>query len=185
MEDMLQMKKLLIITLVALGMIAPAGLSAPVAMADSGSAGYAFILGEEPVEGPDVAMAANGDTVAITGTGALSIHPKSANGTGEFTHRNANGDVVATGTWTVQQLQSFNGYGCEAIESFNVCGGHAVLQVVLDPGAAGGPTIPAVLQIDCLIGNPPAGAAEGVRLAVQSGPNFNKEVSGETAFIPE
>ena len=39
------------------------------------------------------------------------------------------------------------------------------------------------LQIDCLLGNFPAGADEGVRLAVQGGPNFNKEVSGFTLFL--
>lgn len=40
-----------------------------------------------------------------------------------------------------------------------------------------------ILQVDCLVGSPPAGAKEGIRLAVPGVANFNREVSGETVFI--
>src|SRR5713101_6000562 len=123
------MKKLITTAAMILGLALASGLPGQVALADSGSATYGFLLGEAPVEGPDVAMAANGDTVSITGTGQLSIHAKSASGSGEFTHRHANGDVVATGTWTVTQLSGFIEYGCQVIGGATICGGHAVLQV--------------------------------------------------------
>jgi hypothetical protein len=42
-----------------------------------------------------------------------------------------------------------------------------------------------ILRVDCLLGNPPAGADEGFRLVVQTFDlNFNIEVTGATVFIP-
>jgi len=44
-----------------------------------------------------------------------------------------------------------------------------------------------VLQVDCLIGDFPPSAVEGVRLTAHSalgGINFNQEVSGLTLFLP-
>lgn len=40
------------------------------------------------------------------------------------------------------------------------------------------------MQIDSPYGDSPSGADEGVRLAVPGAINFNKEVSGLTAFYP-
>ena len=179
------MKNRIKIGMATLGLVALLAVPFQPIFADSGSATYAFILGEEPVEGPDVAMAPNGDTVALMGTGMISIHPKSASGSGEFVHKNAGGDVLAMGTWTATDLLSFKSYGCGFAGIASLCGGRAIIRVVIDPGEAGGPTFTGILQVDCLIGNPPAGAVEGVRLNVNGLINFNKEVSGETVFILE
>ena len=140
--------------------------------ADSGSATYIYLIET------DTAMASNGDTITLTGFGTLSIHPKSVTGGGTFTHMDAAGNVLGSGTWTATQLLSFNGYGCggDGLPD-DFCGGRANISVHLSSG------FDAVLQIDCVIGSPPAGAIEGVRLAVQSGPNFNREVSGDNLFI--
>jgi hypothetical protein len=82
-------------------------LPATGAVADSGSATFQYLVGTGflcmlpvPSPCPDVARADNGDTVAIGGSGVLSIHPMSVTGSGTFTHRNAQGSVRATGTWT-------------------------------------------------------------------------------------
>lgn len=49
---------------------------------------------------------------------------------------------------------------------------------------ASGPGFDAVMQVDCLIGDHPAGAKEGVRLSVKgTNLNFNKEIHGDTLFI--
>ena len=156
--------------------------------ADSGAATYDYLLGTGPLCSlgpdacPDIAMAPNGDKVEITGSGTLGIHPKTVTGGGTFTHKNAAGVVLATGTWTATKLLAFNGYGCGGVFPADFCGGRAQIQVHLTP-SSGGPGFDRELWVDCLIGNPPAGAHEGVRLSVPGVINFNKEVSGDTLFI--
>jgi hypothetical protein len=163
-------------------------VSAIGAAADSGSATYQYLVGTGfiagtnppiPLVGPDVAMASDGSTVTLTGRGTLSIHPKSVSGTGSFSMRDSAGNVTATGTWSALSLDSFVSYGNGTPQGIPIqnTGGEAVIQVQLSTG----PT--AVLTVTCLVGTPPAGKKEGVRLAVGGGPNFNKQVSGETLFI--
>ena len=72
----------------------PAGSSATAP--NSQAASYKFFI-----EVPNIAMASNGDTIAITGEGDFAVHPKSASGGGEFTHTFAGGGS-ASGTWTVR-----------------------------------------------------------------------------------
>ena len=175
-------------SLIAVLALALAGLGTASVSADSGAATYVYLIAAGPLcdlpvpsPCPAVTMASNGDTIEMSGSGTLSIHPKSVSGGGNFTHNFAGGDSVS-GTWTAKKLLSFNGYGCGGGGlPANFCGGLAVIQVELfvgDTHVADG-----TLQVDCLIGKFPAGAAEGVRLAVQGGPNFNKEVSGLTLLI--
>jgi hypothetical protein len=175
------------LSLIAVLTLILAGLSTSAVAADSGSATYDYLIGTgilcdfDPSACPAVAMASNGDTIAMTGTGTLSIHPKSVSGGGDFTHNFASGGSVS-GTWTAKKLLSFNGYGCGGAGlPDDFCGGLAVIRVELFVG--GSHVADGTLQVDCLIGAFPAGAAEGVRLAVQGGPNFNNEVSGFTLFI--
>lgn len=40
---------------------------------------------ELDLEVPNVGMAPNGDTIAVTGSGFFSVHPNSASGSGSFT----------------------------------------------------------------------------------------------------
>ena len=181
------MKKFLIssfVTVFALLAVLVVPLSVTKVSADSGSASYDYLIGSGFICGlgpdvcPDVAKAPNGDTVAIAGAGTLSVHPKSVSGGGTFVHKNASGDVLASGTWTATKLLSFDNYGCggPGLPDF-ACGGRAQIQVHLSVG------LDAVLWVDCVLGNPPTGAMEGVRLNVPGIINFNKEVSGDTLFI--
>ena len=167
------------------------GLGAIRASADSGSATYVYLIGTdflcglEPSACPDVASAPNGDTLEMTGQGTLSIHPKAVTGAGNFTHKDAAGNVLASGTWTATELLSFHSYGSGAAQGLppELEGGKALIRVHLSP-AAGGAGFDAILRVTCELGDKiPAGAAEGVRLNVQGGLNFNKEVSGENLFI--
>ena|SRR2546428_535711 len=157
------------------------------ARADSGHRDYQYLAGVQPLcdiepsACPDIARASNGDTVELTGSGALSIHPASVTGSGDFTHKNANGDVLATGTWSALKLESFTSYGTSPDLPPNLEGGHVVILVQLFVGGA--PVHTAILQVDCAIGKPPPGHTEGIRLAVQGALNFNKKVSGLTVFI--
>jgi len=167
--------RLRLVALIAALVLVSTIFGATGASADSGHQVYQYLIGPEFLEHPDVVMAPNGDTIALTGGGTLSIHPKTVTGGGTFMS-----DVLGSGTWTAEQLLSFHGYGCggEGVPD-NFCGGLALIRIRLSTGDKG------ILQVDCLLGSPPAGAEEGVRLAVQGGPNFNKEVHGETLFIQQ
>src|ERR671930_666235 len=90
------------------------------------------------IEVPNVAMASNGDTLAITGMGVFSTHPKSVTASGMFTHHVAGGATL-TGTWTATDLLSFEFYGCGVVPSIgatlppNFCGGALKMRVVFAP----------------------------------------------------
>ncbi len=171
-------------------------LAFPIASADSGHAEYKYLIGTgllcglDPSACPTIAMAENGDTIEIAGEGTLSIHPKSATGSGTFAHKDSNGNILATGTWEATELLSFHSYGDGTPQGLpaNFEGGLALIRVHLLPDA-GGPGFDAIMQVDCLLGKVPGengksnGVVEGIRLAVQGGTNFNKEVSGFTLFI--
>ncbi len=178
--------------ILALAFLGPGG-----AAADSQAVSYAYLLGAgplcalDPAACPDIAMASNGDQVEIRGAGSLTTHPDSVTGAGTFVHKNAAGVPLAAGTWTAEQLLSFDGFGCGFLGNPDLCGGHAAIRVHL-VAAGGVAQADAILQVDCLIGKPPAGDTEGVRLAVSAvktaagtepGINFNKKVSGATVFI--
>jgi len=168
--------------------------SAPtVATADSGSATFKFfaaspfLCGLDKTACPDVARAANGDTVSLSGAGTLSIHPQSATGSGTFVHKTSGGKVLASGTWKVQNLLSFNDYGPSTDPAFKgLRAGNALLLVTLSVG--GTPVHDAILEITCRLpgdqGPAGMGKGEGIRLAVQDAINFNEKVSGFTLYIP-
>jgi hypothetical protein len=132
---------------------------------------------------PDVAKASNGDRVEVTGQGTLVTgEDDSVTGGGTFVHKDAAGNVLATGTWTAEELVSFTSFGPDPTGALpaNLVGGLAIIEVELSP-AGSSQHIDAVLQVDCGI-NSPTGA-EGVKLAVEDAVNFNLEVSGFTVFI--
>src|SRR5919198_1507227 len=139
------------------------------------------------MEAPNTAQAPNGDHVAITGEGVFSVHPKSVEAEGTFTHTDSGGNVLAAGTWTATRLISYQSYGCGVVFGTplppNFCGGKLMMRVLLTPD---GTTlqIPAKLWVFCLIGpNPPNSAEEGVRLNIPGHINFNDVTGGENVYI--
>ncbi len=126
-------------------------------------------------------MASNGDTIAMTGSGSIGVHPKSATGGGTFTHKNAAGTTLASGTWTATDLLSFKDYGTDPSLPPTLHGGNALILVNLFIGSTLVHT--GILDVDCAIGKVPSGHGEGVRRVVQGGLNFNTKVSGFTVFI--
>jgi hypothetical protein len=147
------------------------------------------------VEVPNVAMASNGDTLAITGMGVFSTHPKTVTASGEFTHDVAGGGM-ATGAWTATDLLSFQFYGCGVVPSIGVttppdsCGGALKMRVVLTP-AGTSLTIPGIITVFCVIGpqappphdNPAQPGEEGMTAVVPGIANFNKIVSGMNVYV--
>jgi hypothetical protein len=147
------------------------------------------------LEVPNVAMASNGDTLALTGMGVFSTHPKTVTASGAFTHNVAGGGTF-TGTWTATDLLSFEFYGCGVIPSTgatlppNFCGGALKMRVVFTP-AGTSLTIPGIITVFCVIGpqappphdNPTEPGEEGATAVVPGIANFNEIVSGMNVYI--
>jgi hypothetical protein len=148
---------------------------------------------ELDLEVPNVSEAPNGDRISVTGTGVFSVHPKSVTASGSFTHTDAGGTVVGSGTWTADKLLSFEFYGCGVVESVgvtlppNFCGGALKLDVTLTPTGTS-LALDRKLTIFCIIG-PQAPSShddpseEGITLVVPGVANFNKIVSGMNLYI--
>jgi hypothetical protein len=147
------------------------------------------------IEVPNVAMASNGDTLALTGMGVFSTHPKTVTASGAFTHNVAAGGTF-TGNWTATDLLSFEFYGCGVVPSIgatvppNLCGGALKMGVVFTP-AGTSLTIPGIITVFCVIGpqaptphdNPTEPGEEGATAVVPGIANFNKIVSGMNVYI--
>lgn len=149
-------------------------------------AGDAFLAALNPAFAPAIATASNGDRLELSGTGTLATHPKAVTGGGTFTHKNAAGAVLGSGTWTATKLLSFRSYGPSPVPGFppDFEAGIALIKVHISP-AAGGPGFDGVLRITCTLPDTfvPRGSHEGVRLAVEDVINFNKEAGGATLFV--
>lgn len=175
--------------LVAVLVAALSGFATTRTSADSGAGTWQYLIATDflcsllPQDCPAVAMAADGDTIELTGRGTLSIHPKSATGSGTVKHRRPNGSVVGQGTWTAVGLISFNSYGPSTDPSFprSFEGGRALIRVHLSAGPD------AILEVTCRLpgDNGPAaqGQPEAATLTVLGGPNFNKPVRAVDLFI--
>ena len=157
-------------------------LAATPAMAGGDS--HTFFL---ELEEPNTAVAANGDTVAITGEGEFSVFPNSVDAEGDFVHMNRAGTVLATGTWTATGLLTYQSYGCGVLFGTPIpqefCGGRVLMAATLTPT---GTTlqIPAMLTVLCVIGDHvPGSAEEGVRLNVPSIINFTHATGGDNVYI--
>ena len=137
---------------------------------------------------PNIGVAPNGDTLAVTGEGEFSVNPKDGSASGGFTHFFAGGGSVS-GTWVATQLMSFHFYGCGELfgDSIppNFCGGAVKMRVELTTPLG---TLPGVLTVFCIIGGKlPASHAdpsgEGVTLDIPGVINFNHTGGGENVYI--
>jgi hypothetical protein len=144
------------------------------------------------MEAPNFGRAPNGDRVVVTGDGSFSLHPKSVQASGEFSHLDPAGNVLGGGTWAATELLSFNFYGCRFIPAEgvdlgddNLCGGAVKMRVVLDTptGQANG-----IMTVFCIVGpkaptshNDPS--EEGVALNIAGGINFNHSDGGENIWV--
>ncbi len=145
---------------------------------------------------PTFAMASqNGHTIEMLGGGAFNAHPKEILfGDGTFVHRDENDVEVFAGTWTAEDLLSFQDYGPSPIGATppDWRAGYANIRVnLVEPG------LDAILRVYCLLPgvqaahNAPASTPEGSVINVQGGLNFNKIVElfpgipfgGPTLFV--
>lgn len=151
--------------------------------------GTGFLCDVDPAACPAISSNAVGDTIEITGAGLIDKADDRVEGAGSFVHRDSTGAVLGSGTWVAEELLGFQSYGNATPDSglpANFEGGLARLRVRLLP-ASGGEALDATLWIDCLVGDPPEGGAEGIELEVEGGdvPIFDQEVQGFTIFIEQ
>ena len=173
-----------------------AGVASPQAVAGSKTATIEFGTLES------IARADNGDTVEINGTGSFTLQPKSASGEAPaveaafgtfprtFTHRDAAGAVLGSGTWEPTAVLSYQSYGPATEEQNAEFGG-------LPPGSEGGKVQfkvalyvggvhvhDGIITIVCLLGVPPRNADEATLLLVQgTDHNFHTPLHGDNIFI--
>jgi len=138
------------------------------------------------MEGPQVAQAANGETVSVSGSGMFSGKPKSVVASGTFTSNSAAG----SGTWVATELLDFQPYGCGVVRGFPIppalCGGKLMLRVLLTNSS--GQQFDGVLWVFCIIGpNPPNShddpTGEGANLDIVGVNNFNRIVRGGNVYV--
>jgi hypothetical protein len=141
-------------------------------------ASYTWVIGAMPPGSSDTAMAADGSTITMSGSGQMQAGPGHfANGGGTFTL--TRDGQTTSGSFTVTDIGGFVSYGSGAAQGApaNFFGGQAQLKVSLDNGSSG------LLTVTCVLGSPPAGHSEGIAVILGSGGAFTKEVSGTTVFI--
>jgi hypothetical protein len=172
--------------LFVLGLAAALVLVPTTAVADSATHSYVLVMEEA-----NFGVAPNGDQIAIEGEAEFSVNPKAADGSGTFTHRNAAGTVLATGTWEATGLLDYQSYGCGVVFGNpippNFCGGRVAMRVMLTTPLG---QLPGILTVICVIGpNPPnsiisnGDRSEGATLNVPGVINFNHTAGGDNVII--
>src|SRR5713226_7834605 len=147
------MRRLLLALAIGLGIVGGSPGAAFAATASENHAAYVWVIGAVPAGSSDTAMAPNGSTVTLMGSGMLQAGPGgSASGGGTYTMSSG-----GSGTWTVTGMGGFVSYGSGSAQGLpaDFFGGETKLRVHLSNGADG------VLTITCELGSPPAGHMEG------------------------
>jgi len=167
--------------LFGLGVALAAGLSAIsvapgtalAAKSSQNHASYTWVVGFTTPS--DTAMAPDGSTITMTGSGSLQAGPgHSAGGGGTFSKSSG-----GSGTFTVTGMQGFVSYGSGSAQGLpaDLFGGEAKVKVALSDGTSG------VLTIFCVLGSPPMGKMEGINVILNRGGNYTKQDGGNTVFI--
>ncbi len=165
------MKSRLIIGVLVLTVLALVPASALATNANGNHDTYTWIVGAVPANSSDTAIAPDGSTITLTGSGTFSAGPGNTAGGGGTYSLSAGG----SGRFWVTGIQGFVSYGDAG--SPGLFGGEAKLNVTLSNGASG------VLTIICLLGSPPAGKEEGITVILGNGGQFTKQDGGNNVFI--
>jgi hypothetical protein len=165
------MRRLFVLAFFVLGLLLGVSGLAAASDANGNHDTYIWVVGATTPS--DTAMAPDGSTITMAGSGTFTAGPGStASGGGTYSLSSG-----GSGTFAVTGTQGFVSYGDAG--SPGLFGGEAKLDVTLDNGASG------VLTIFCLLGSPPAGKAEGIAVILGNDGQFTKPVaeSGNTVFI--
>jgi hypothetical protein len=163
------MRKLLLAVVFVAGLAAPP--STALAMDANGNHNtYIWVVAG------DTAMAPDGSTIMMKGSGLLRAGPDTmASGGGTFSTSDG-----SSGTWTATAVQGFVSYGqTPGFPVPGATGGLAKLKVSLSNGMSG------VLTIFCVLGSPPPSTMEGINLILGAGVSaeYTMQDGGFTLFI--
>src|SRR6266545_709074 len=134
-------------------------------------------------------LAASLVLLPITAVAEFSVHPGSVEAEGTFTHTDAGGTVIATGTWEATGFIEYESYGCGEVFGDPIppelCGGAVKMNVTLHSPLG---DLSGILTVICVIGTHAPGAVlgprtEGVTLNLPGIINFNHSIEGENVFI--
>jgi hypothetical protein len=172
--------------LLALAVTAAVVLLPTTAVADSATHTYLLVMDE-----PNFGAAANGDQIAITGEGELSVNPNSIDAAGAFTHTDSSGNVKGAGIWRATTLINYQSYGCGEVFGQSIdpdlCGGAVKMNVTLTPTGTS-LQLPGIMTVFCVIGTHAPQSVlgpltEGVTLNVPGIVNFNHSTGGENVYV--
>lgn len=131
---------------------------------------------------PCVSRAENDDTIHLTGQGSFSPDGGTANGGGAFCHLDPAGMPIGCTAFEVTGLVSFVSFGTfppgEQLGERGE-GGLLILSVHIAVADLDG-----FLEIHCVVGEPPEGEFEGIRLIVPDEIAFDEALQGGTLFVP-
>ena len=177
-----------------------------------GSADYTFVVASgflcdsaDSGSCPAVARSANGDSYEISGAGTFDPQNKSVKAGGTFNHKSRNGVMLESGVWTASYLISFDSYGVAPAALMQrglvlgrprmdprplpirsgpmPTGGLGIFSILLMP--LSGTTKPAVLQVNCALGDVPRErSVEGIRITLgRNNSEYSEEASGRVMFL--
>jgi hypothetical protein len=146
-------------------------------------AGDSLLAGLNASFAPDKALAANGDILELAGNGTFNAAAATVVGAGWFMHVHPNGSVVASGTWTAVSVLGFQSFGNGVPQGFptSFFGGRLILAIEVFPSSGG--MLGATLTVTCKLGQPPAGAMEGIMATVPGFISFDTSIGGATVFV--
>ena len=167
------MRRSFVLAFLALALLLGVSGFAAASDANGNHDSYIWFVGEPP--GADTAIAPDGSTITMQGSGTFKAGPgKTATGGGTYSLSSG-----GSGSWVVTGVQGFVFYGETAAPGLppGSAGGEVKLDVTLSKGASG------VLTIYCILGSPPAGKEEGITLILGRDGQFTKQAGGNTLFI--
>jgi hypothetical protein len=166
------MRRSFLLALLTLGLLLGVSGVATASNANGNHDSYHWVVGAVPAGSSDTAIAPDGSTITMKGSGTLTAGPNNTASGGGIYSLSTGG----SGTWSVTGIQGFVSYG-PGTAFAGAFGGEAKLDITLDNGASG------VLTIYCLQGSPPGGKEEGITVILGKDGQFTKQDGGNTIFI--
>ena len=163
------MRRPFVFALLALGLLLGVSGLAAASNANGNHATYIWVVGATTPS--DTAIAPDGSTITMSGSGTLTAGPgNTASGGGTYSLSSG-----GSGTWSVTGVQGFVSYGPASFDP-TLFGGEAKLDITLSNGATG------ALTIFCVLGSPPGGKEEGIMVILGQDGQFTKQDGGNTVF---
>jgi hypothetical protein len=172
------MRRLFMLAFFGLGLLLGMSGLASASDANGNHDTYTWVVGAVPAGSSDTAIAPDGSTITMKGSGTFTAGPDNS-ATGGGTYSLSSG---GSGNWSVTGVQGFVSYGPAGFNP-SFFGGEAKLDITLYNDASSVVSASGVLTIYCLLGSPPNGKEEGITVNLGNGGQFTKQDGGNTIFI--